>query len=67
MEEVNQFINNETISEIVILNDIQYAFICNIVNKDKNHNTKAELELEKLQKSNATIFQSLNLSQQNIY
>lgn len=51
-EAVNQFINNEIISEIVIVNDIHCTFIKNTIYKEVNHHTIAEKELEKLQKNN---------------
>ncbi len=64
-EEVNQFINNETISEIIIVNDIQCTFICNTINKDKNHDTRAERELEKLMTNNNSKFDSIGKVEQN--
>jgi len=64
-EEVNQFINSETISEIIIVNDIQCTFICNTINKDKNHNTRAERELEKLMINNNSKFDSIEKVEQN--
>jgi len=64
-EEVNQFINNETISEIIIVNDIQCTFICNTINKDKNHDTRAERELEKLMTNNNSKFDSIEKIEQN--
>tara|TARA_B110000503_G_scaffold113959_1_gene171177 strand:+ start:167 stop:529 length:363 start_codon:yes stop_codon:yes gene_type:complete len=64
-EEVNQFINNETISEIIIVNDIQCTFICNTINKDKNHDTIAERELEKLMTNNNSKFDSIGKVEQN--
>ena len=63
-EEVNQFINNETISEIIVVNDIQCIFIRNAIYKNKNHDTKAEKELEKRMKNNSPEFKSLKLTQQ---
>jgi len=63
-ENVNQFVNNETISEIIIVNDIHCTFIRNTVHKNKNHNTKAEQVLEKLMKNNNPEFKSLELNQQ---
>ncbi len=62
--EVNQFINNETISEIVIVNDIHCTFICNTVEKGKNYGTRAENELEKLMNTNRSKFSSLELIEQ---
>lgn len=47
-EEVNQFIKNETISKIVIVNDVHCTFISNTIVKDKNHKTKAEKVLQQL-------------------
>lgn len=63
-EEVNQFINNKTISEIIIVNDIQCTFISNIVQKDKNHETRAEKVLERLLEYNSADFKSLGLNEQ---
>lgn len=63
-EEVNQFVNNEEISEIVIVNDIQCTFISNTVKKDKNHETKAEKVLERLLKNNSSDFNSLGIMEQ---
>ena len=61
-EEVNKCISNQVITEIVIVNDIQCTFICNIVSKNNNCNTKAELELKKLRKNNSSKFESLDIS-----
>lgn len=55
-EEVNQFINNETISEIVIVNDVNCTFISNTIVKDKNHETKAEKVLQQLMLNNRSSF-----------
>jgi len=63
-EEVNQIVNNEIISEIVIVNDIHCTFITNTVHKDKNHETKAEKVLEKLMENNSIEFKPLKLNQQ---
>lgn len=63
-EEVNQFINNETISEIIIVNDIQCTFICNTVERDKNHETRAERKLEQLMADNDSKFNSISLEEQ---
>jgi len=60
-EEVNRFINNEIILEIVIVNDIHCTFICNTVQRDKNYNTQAEKELTKLQENNKPKFELLDL------
>lgn len=63
-EEVNQLINNEEISEIVIVNDIHCTFISNTIQKNKNHKTIAEKELERLLKNNNTAFDSISLIEQ---
>lgn len=63
-EEINQFISAEKISEIIIVNDIQCTFICNTIEKDKNHETRAEIELEKLMANNQSNFNSLELNEQ---
>lgn len=70
IEEVNRLINNKTISEIVIVNDIHCTFICNTIEKDKNHGTRAEEVLENLIVNNSFRFRKIGLIEQtrlNIY
>lgn len=50
-EGLDHFINREMISEIIIVNDTNCTFIKNTISKEDNHNTRAEHELEKLQKT----------------
>lgn len=64
IEEVNRLIDNETISEIVIVNDIHCTFICNAIEKNKNHGTKAEEVLENLIANNSYRFTKVGLVEQ---
>ena len=59
-EAINQFIRREQISEIVIVNDTHCTFINNSVREKDNVDTKAELELRRLQKNNLEKFDCLN-------
>lgn len=63
-EEVNQFIKNETISEIVIVNDIHCTFIRNTIENDKNHETNAEKVLQQLMLNNTSAFNQCEQSDQ---
>ncbi len=63
-EEVKQFINNQTISEIVIVNDVHCTFICNTIEKDKNYETNAERVLQQLMLNNSSSFNQSERSDQ---
>jgi hypothetical protein len=63
-EEVHQFINSETISEIVIVNDVHCTFIHNTISKDENHETNAEKVLQKLLLNNSPSFNKTELYDQ---
>ncbi|MGY5848572.1 carbonic anhydrase [Salegentibacter sp. HM20] len=63
-EDVNQLINNATISEIVIVNDIHCTFIKNTVYEHENHGTDAEKKLIELKINNKDKFESLKAPQQ---
>lgn len=64
VEVLNQFINREMISEIIIVNDINCTFIKNVIFRENNYNTRAEHELEKLKKNNAEKFFLLDTNKQ---
>lgn len=63
-EEVNEFIVDYDINEIVIVNDIQCVFIRKVINKETKHETKAECELHRLHAFNKIQFDDLAILQQ---
>jgi hypothetical protein len=63
---LDDFINRETITEIVIVNDSNCTFIESTIHNRIKYNTVAEKELEKLQINNLEKFESLNIQEQQV-
>ncbi|AMR33961.1 hypothetical protein A0256_22180 [Mucilaginibacter sp. PAMC 26640] len=63
-QELDYFINQEDIGEIVVVNDSDCTFIINTINNYKKKHTIAEKELERLKTNHAEQFEPLEATQQ---
>ena len=64
VETLHHFLNRERIAEIVLVNDVDCAFIRNAIYQENRYHTKAEQELSRLKKNNVEKFASLETNEQ---
>ncbi len=64
VETLHHFLHRERIAEIVLVNDVNCAFIQNVICQENRHHTKAEQELSRLKKNNVEKFASLETNGQ---